>query len=73
MNNYTIAMYDLEDNLITVFESYKECAKYFKTSIESIHCYICRSQKGIVDKKLNKEDHKWYRLVKWLEIEDDYE
>lgn len=73
MSKYTIAMYDLEDNLITVFDSYRECARYFKTSIKSIHCYICRSQKGIVDKKLNKEDHKWYRLVKWLEIEDAYE
>ena len=73
MSKYTIAMYDLDDNLITVFDSYRECARYFKTSIEAIHCYICRSQKGIVDKKLNKEDHKWYRLVKWLEIEDDYE
>ena len=73
MNKFTIAMYDLEDNLITVFESYRECAKYFKTSVKSIHCYICRSQKGKIDKKYNKEDHKWYRLVKWLEIEDDYE
>ena len=29
-----ITMYDLEDNLIQVFDSYKDCAKYFNTSIE---------------------------------------
>lgn len=42
-----IAMYDLEDNLITIFDSYKECAKYFNTSIQVLHCHISRSKKDI--------------------------
>ena len=76
MSKYTIAMYDLEDNLITVFDSYRECARYFKTSIESIHCYICRSQKGIVDKKLinfSKELQMYFNpiLNKDIKIDED--
>lgn len=57
-----ISMYDLEDNLITIFNSYKECAEYFKTTVEVIQCYICRRNKGILDKK--RLDGKWYRLYK---------
>lgn len=57
-----IAMYDLEDNLITVFDTYKEAAKYFNTSIKVIQCYICRSKQGKVDKKRYKNN--WCRLFK---------
>ena len=57
-----IAMYDLEDNLITIFDSYKECAKYFKTTTAVIRCHISRKNKGIIDKK--RLDGKWYRLFK---------
>lgn len=60
-----IGMYDLEDNLITIFDSYKECAKYFNTSVRVIQTYICKSKKGILDKK--RIENKWCRLVK---IED---
>ncbi len=59
-----IGCYDLEDNLVTIFDNYKECAKWFNTSTKCIHCYICRSRKGIVDKKKNKQNNKWYRLYK---------
>lgn len=59
-----IAMYDLEDHLLTVFDSYKECANYFNTSTKCIHCYICRSIKNIVDKKLDKQRKRWVRLFK---------
>ena len=37
-----IAMYDLEDNLITIFETTEECAKYFNTSVNVINCNISR-------------------------------
>ena len=57
-----IAMYDLEDNLITVFDSYKECAKYFNTSVRVIYSHICRSKKGTLDKKRYKNS--WCRLFK---------
>lgn len=59
-----ISCYDLEDNLITIFDSYKDCAKWFNTSVKVIYCYISRSQKGIVDKKRNIKYKKWYRLFK---------
>lgn len=59
-----IGCYDLEDNLITVFENYKECAEWFNTSVECIRCYICRNEKGILDKKRNKQNRKWYRLYR---------
>ncbi len=56
-----IVMYDLEDNYIMEFKNYKECAEYFKTSIRCIHSYICKSKKGIVDKKRDN-DGKYVRL-----------
>lgn len=57
-----IAMYDLNDNLITIFDSYKECASYFNTTIGSIKCYISRKKKGKIDKKRNGNN--WCRLIK---------
>ena len=59
-----IGCYDLDDNLITVFNSYKDCARWFNTSEKCIYCYISRSQKGIVDKKRDVNNKKWYRLFK---------
>ncbi|WP_288910963.1 NUMOD1 domain-containing DNA-binding protein [uncultured Thomasclavelia sp.] len=59
-----IAMYDLEDNLITVFENYRECAKYFNTTSDSIHSHISRFSKGILKKKLDKQNKRWVRLFK---------
>ena len=64
-----LALYDLEDNLITVFESYKECAAWFNTSIKCIHSYICKSKKGIIDKKRDKKNKQWYRIHKYKEEE----
>ena len=65
-----IAMYDLEDNYITSFDNYKECANYFETSVAVIQDYICRSQKGTIDKKRDL-DGSWVRLFK-IE-EEEYE
>ena len=63
-----IAMYDLEDNLVTIFDNYKECAKYFNTSVKVIQCHICRARKGIINKKSYEDG--WCRLIK---IEEDKE
>lgn len=63
-----IAMYDLEDNLITVFDNYKKCAEYFNTSREVIESYICKSKKGKVDRKRDIANKRWVRLYK---IEED--
>lgn len=62
-----IVMYDLEDNLITIFNTYKECAKYFDTSVKSIRCYISRNKKGTVDKKRDKKNQQWVRLFNFKE------
>ena len=64
-----IVMYDLEDNYIMSFDNYKECAEYFETSIRCIHSYICKSKKGIVDKKISKKDNCYVRLFKIEEEE----
>lgn len=63
-----IAMYDLEDNLITVFGNYKDCAEYFNTSTGCIKSHMCRVNKNPLKKKLDKKNHKWYKLFK---IEED--
>ena len=52
--NYFIAMYDLEDNYISEFNSIEECALYFKTSRKNMNNYILR-KKAIKNK---------YRLFK---------
>lgn len=59
-----ISCYDLDDNFITVFDSYQECADWFNTSVNCIRSYISRSSKGLIDKKKNRQDNKWYRLFK---------
>ncbi len=59
-----ILMYDLLDNYIMEFKNYKECAKYFNTSVKVIHCYISRSKRGITDKKRDFKNHRWVRLFK---------
>lgn len=53
-----IAMYDLSDNLITVFENTKECAKYFNTTTNVIRCNICRKVKKRTPEKT------WCRLFR---------
>ena len=63
-----IAMYDLEDNLIRIFDSYKECAEYFNTTTRVIHCYISRTREGKVDRKRDTVNKRWCKLYK---IEDD--
>lgn len=47
-----IAMYDLEDNLITVFDNYKECAEYFNTSTGCIKSHMCRVGKKFIKEKV---------------------
>lgn len=52
-----IAMYDIQtDELITTFDSYKECARYFNTSEQVIICNVMRKNR----KRYNEN---WYRLI----------
>lgn len=63
-----IALYDLEDNLITIFDTFKECAEYFDTSTNSIRCHLSLVKCGYRSKKRDRKQHKWCRLFR---IEDD--
>ena len=59
-----IICYDLEDNIVAIFDSYKECAEWFDTTVKVIQDNICRSRKGKIDKKRHFKQKKWYRLYK---------
>lgn len=59
-----IAMYDLEDNFINIFDTYKECAEYFETTPRVIHCCMSRMKTGHRDKKWDKKNNRWVRLYK---------
>ena len=52
---YFIVVYDEDDYPYITFENYKEAAKYFNTSAESIRCNVCRHQK----KKYKKKNRKY--------------
>ncbi len=62
----TIIMYDLADNPLFVFTSYKECAEYFGTSTKSIQSHICRSLKGEVNLKNDKKHNRMVKLYKYF-------
>ena len=62
-----IAMYDLEDNLLAVFDNYKECANYFGVKPTDIMCHICRFKKGKIHKK--RLGNTWVKLFKIEEEE----
>ena len=59
-----IAMYDLEDNFIMMFDSFEECAEYFGKTKNHISCIISKIKSGRVDKVLDKTNNKWVRLFK---------
>lgn len=61
-----IAMYDLDDNLIRIFDNYKECAEYFRTTTNTIRSCMCRYKKGQRSKK--RDGNKWVKLYM---IEDE--
>lgn len=52
--NYCLILYDLEDNIISYFEDYKEASNYLNKAIDVIQCYISRKKKGIVKHILYK-------------------
>lgn len=65
-----IAMYDEEDNIVTIFESTKECAKYFNTSMECIRSYFSNVKAGrIRNRKHDKKTCKWYKLYHYAKEE----
>ena len=65
MSNYIITFYDLEDNIIAQFDSYKEAAMYFNTSDKVIQAYISRRKLHTpLKKKYDKRKRVWGYLIK---------
>lgn len=62
------AIYDMEDNLIFVCDTYKELAKYFNTSVIVMHTTMSRIKSGIRKKK-RTTDGKWCRIIRIEEEE----
>lgn len=62
--NYTIEMYDLEDNYIKSFKNYKECAEYFSTTPTAIITHICRSKTELNYKKRDIKRKQWVKIYK---------
>lgn len=65
-----IIMYDLEDNVLMTFEGYKDCAKYFNTSINTLYSAISRMKTGEVKKKRDKKNKIWVKLYRMEDLDD---
>lgn len=56
----TIAIYDQEDNLLTILEGYKAVGEYLNTSDKAISTHLCKKRRN---KKMKKRANgKWYKL-----------
>lgn len=65
MNKYILTFYDLEDNIVAQFDSYKEAAKYFQTSISVVRCNVSRRNLHFPNrKKYDKANKTWGYLIK---------
>lgn len=65
MRNYVLTYYDLNDNIIEQFDTYKECAAYFEVPVMNIINYIARQKKlGTNTRKWNKKTKIWGYLIK---------
>ena len=59
-----IEMYDLEGNYICTFNTYLECAKYFKTTRNIIRTHLSLSKQGKEKKKKDIKNDRWVKLYK---------
>ena len=71
--SYSIDMYDMEDNYIMGFDSYKQCADYFKTTPQSISSSVCKVKNGKYCKKRDAKNNRWVKLYKMDYEEDERE
>lgn len=63
------AIYDLEDNIITICENYKELANFFQKPKRSMESSVCRFTKGLIDKIRSNKDNSYYKVYKIKEKE----
>lgn len=64
-------VYDMEDNYITECKNYKELSKFFGKGINSMQSSVSRYVNGIRTSILNNNDHKFYKVFKYKENEDE--
>lgn len=60
------AVYDMEDNLLYICDTYKELAKYFNTSIYVMHSTMSKF-KSELRKKKRTTDGKWCTIIRMEE------
>ena len=58
----TLALYDLQDNIVAIFTTYSECAKIFDCTENRIQSYLSKVKKDPTIKI--GCDGKWYRIFK---------
>lgn len=59
------AVYDLEDEIVEVFDTGKECAEWFGIKSGVFRSAFCKMSKGYRDRIKNKNDNNWYRIYKF--------
>lgn len=57
-------VYDLEDNIKTVCDSYKELSKYLDRDIRSVHSSMCRFRKSQIKYLQSNYDNKYYKIYR---------
>lgn len=57
------AIYDMDDNLVFVCDTYKELAKYFDTSIYVMHSTMSRLKAGIRKRKRDTNGN-WCKIIR---------
>lgn len=62
-------VYDLEENAIASFDTIKELAKYFSTSVNCMRSCVSKYKHGVLKKKRDKALKKWF-LIKVIELEE---
>lgn len=66
-----LALYDLEDNLITVFKNTQECCDYLNIGNGCLRSFLSRVRNNIRPNKIrSKTENKWYQI---FEIEEKEE
>lgn len=58
----TLALYDLQDNIVAIFTNYNDCSKYLGCSVNRIQKYLSEVKHN--DKIKIGCDGKWYRIFK---------
>lgn len=68
-----IVLYDDKENLIGVFDNYKEVAKYFETSETCMRSRVCRAKKNGECKIHFKNKKGWYKIIRIKKGDDEDE